>query len=397
MITEDNVFDVLEIAGKISNSDTVIQKCKAFIESKSGHSVSSSSSQIHPISQSKEIFTSSIPELENWLNQINRLSQITQIIPSKIPKEKSSLPIETTPTPTPTYITPNLSLMSLSLLNQLNFSTLQKSMTNIDRLRLALRTLKDLLTVAKTLIQADRITLFLYDHETSQLCTLRQSSTSSTSQNVNSISLDPKEIPNLNSNTTNETLYLDESICEEYEIRIPCNLGIVGTVFTSGNCINSRDPSKDPRFISSIDTATHYRPKTLLSVPVLESQKVIGVIQALDKNKIDEFDAKNVNPSLEEKVERFFENEDIRLLGLVSDLVAAVYERIISESTPSLPLNLSQEQQQQQQKQHTEKVEQEKEQPLPTQTIGNPKPVWQNLKKRKREEIPIFHFKLSQF
>lgn len=68
------------------------------------------------------------------------------------------------------------------------------------------------------------------------------------------------------------------------EIRFPKHLGIAGHVATSGNTVNIPEAYEDPRFNKEIDKKTGYRTKTILCMPVKETDgKIIGVIQVLNK------------------------------------------------------------------------------------------------------------------
>ena len=49
---------------------------------------------------------------------------------------------------------------------------------------------------------------------------------------------------------------------EVKEIRFPCNLGIAGSVFTTGETINIRDAYQDERFNKSVDKKTGYRTRS---------------------------------------------------------------------------------------------------------------------------------------
>ena len=68
------------------------------------------------------------------------------------------------------------------------------------------------------------------------------------------------------------------------EVRLPSNSGIVGAVCTSGEPLNIPDAYKDPRFNRRIDTASGYRTRTILCVP-LKNQRddIVGVVQVINK------------------------------------------------------------------------------------------------------------------
>mmetsp|Transcript_803 Transcript_803/g.1586 ORF Transcript_803/g.1586 Transcript_803/m.1586 type:complete len:475 (+) Transcript_803:36-1460(+) len=70
-------------------------------------------------------------------------------------------------------------------------------------------------------------------------------------------------------------------------IRISPGQGIAGHVFTSKEAINIPECYSDDRFDQSFDTATGYRTKSLLCMPILDFEdEAIGVVQAI--NKVDD-------------------------------------------------------------------------------------------------------------
>lgn len=68
------------------------------------------------------------------------------------------------------------------------------------------------------------------------------------------------------------------------EIRFPKHLGIAGHVATTGQTVNIPEAYDDARFNKEIDKKTGYRTKTILCMPVKETDgKILGVIQVLNK------------------------------------------------------------------------------------------------------------------
>ncbi|MGB6065864.1 MAG: sigma 54-interacting transcriptional regulator [Desulfomonilaceae bacterium] len=68
------------------------------------------------------------------------------------------------------------------------------------------------------------------------------------------------------------------------QIRIPWRSGIAGWVFTHGESLNIVDTYKDPRFNKAVDPQTGFRTKNLLCVPLrVPGGPVIGVFQVLNK------------------------------------------------------------------------------------------------------------------
>ncbi len=68
------------------------------------------------------------------------------------------------------------------------------------------------------------------------------------------------------------------------DIRIPSNTGIAGEVFTSRKPVNIPDAYADPRFNPEIDRRTGFRTRSILCVPVINKLGVaIGVVQVLNR------------------------------------------------------------------------------------------------------------------
>ncbi len=98
------------------------------------------------------------------------------------------------------------------------------------------------------ILDADRSTLFLHDEKTGELWSLIAQG------------------------------------AESRQIRFPSNLGIAGTVFTSGETINIPDAYADPRFNPEIDKKTGYHTHSILCMPIVNKEgKIIGVTQVLNK------------------------------------------------------------------------------------------------------------------
>jgi len=59
--------------------------------------------------------------------------------------------------------------------------------------------------------------------------------------------------------------------------------GIAGQVATSGNTLNIPDAYDNPHFNQTIDKKTGYRTKAILCMPIKCDDKVIGVLQLINK------------------------------------------------------------------------------------------------------------------
>ena len=87
------------------------------------------------------------------------------------------------------------------------------------------------------------------------------------------------------------TLYLvDEKHSELWtisggvQIRLPKSSGIAGLVATSGKIVNIPDAYKDSRFNQAFDKKSGYHTKTILCLPIKDSDsKVVGVLQLINK------------------------------------------------------------------------------------------------------------------
>lgn len=66
-------------------------------------------------------------------------------------------------------------------------------------------------------------------------------------------------------------------------IKVPYGKGLAGFVAEKDQVVNIHDVSKDDRFYSNIDSLTGFKTKNILTVPLKTSERIIGVIQALNK------------------------------------------------------------------------------------------------------------------
>ena len=99
-----------------------------------------------------------------------------------------------------------------------------------------------------TLLEADRASIFLFDHDRCEL--------------ISQVTLDGQQI------------------------RFDARLGIAGSAALSKQLVNVSDAQQDARFHSAVDTQTKYRTRNALAVPVLDGmQGCLGVLQALNKRK----------------------------------------------------------------------------------------------------------------
>ncbi|XP_019616527.1 PREDICTED: uncharacterized protein LOC109464044 [Branchiostoma belcheri] len=68
-------------------------------------------------------------------------------------------------------------------------------------------------------------------------------------------------------------------------VRIPWGMGIIGYVAEHGVQLNVPDAYQDSRFCDEVDKSTGYRTRSILCMPIKDSEgEVIGVAQAINKN-----------------------------------------------------------------------------------------------------------------
>jgi putative methionine-R-sulfoxide reductase with GAF domain len=67
-------------------------------------------------------------------------------------------------------------------------------------------------------------------------------------------------------------------------LRVPLGHGIAGLVAMTGQPIIVADAERDPRQASDIAEAAGYTPRSILCVPLLRNDRVIGVLEMLDKH-----------------------------------------------------------------------------------------------------------------
>jgi GAF domain-containing protein len=71
--------------------------------------------------------------------------------------------------------------------------------------------------------------------------------------------------------------------------RLPSSTGIAGWVASSGEPLVLSDAAKDPRFARDVAEATGYVPTSLMAAPLLLEDRVLGVLQVLDRPQGERF------------------------------------------------------------------------------------------------------------
>jgi len=71
--------------------------------------------------------------------------------------------------------------------------------------------------------------------------------------------------------------------------RLPSSTGIAGWVLVTRQPLVLADVEQDPRFARDVAEATGYVPKSLMAVPLLHEEQVLGVLQVLDRPQKERF------------------------------------------------------------------------------------------------------------
>lgn len=67
------------------------------------------------------------------------------------------------------------------------------------------------------------------------------------------------------------------------EVRLKLDQGIAGAAATARQSINVPDVGQDPRFYGTADTITRFKTRSLLAVPLLDRDTLIGVVEVVNK------------------------------------------------------------------------------------------------------------------
>ena len=138
----------------------------------------------------------------------------------------------------------------LAARNQKGVAALLKAISSMEQSLNLEVTLQSVMAAARSLMQADRSTLWLLDERKNELWSQVQSA-------------------------DGDTLI---------DLRLPADKGIVGHVASTAETLNILDAYCDPRFDASSDLKTGYRTRNILCMPVFNSSgKLMGVSQLINK------------------------------------------------------------------------------------------------------------------
>ncbi len=106
------------------------------------------------------------------------------------------------------------------------------------------------------------------------------------------------------------------------KVRMKVGEGIAGWVAGSGKPVLSPDTEQDPRFCKKVDDVTCFKTKSILALPIRHKERIIGVLEVINK-----------------KGQGTFDNKDMEMLTLVSNQIgiamenARLYSRIKEKFT----------------------------------------------------------------
>jgi len=92
-------------------------------------------------------------------------------------------------------------------------------------------------------------------------------------------------------------------------IQMEAGEGICGYVFQTGKALIENDPDSSSLFSDKVDKASQFKTRNLICVPLQIEDKIIGVLELINKSKTD------------------FNNEDMDLLKLVGSQISLALER----------------------------------------------------------------------
>jgi putative methionine-R-sulfoxide reductase with GAF domain/HD superfamily phosphohydrolase YqeK len=95
-----------------------------------------------------------------------------------------------------------------------------------------------------------------------------------------------------------QQLYFEVALGDKEEtvktITLNMGEGIAGWVAQNGKPLIVNKPEKDPRFFKGVDERTGFKTRNIICVPVKVKEKVIGVLEAINKGKEEDFDKEDL-------------------------------------------------------------------------------------------------------
>ncbi len=131
-------------------------------------------------------------------------------------------------------------------------------------------------------------------------------------------------------------LYFEVALGDQEEkikqITLPIGEGVAGWVAQHGQSLIVNAPEKDPRFFRGVDEQTAFTTRNLICVPVRVKERMLGVLEAINKKEGDGFDEEDLSlfSSLSNQVAIALDNARLyeELEGLFFQTVESLAEAI---------------------------------------------------------------------
>jgi len=79
------------------------------------------------------------------------------------------------------------------------------------------------------------------------------------------------------------------------ELRLSVGEGIAGWVAKHRKGLIVNDPEHDPRFFSAVDKATGFQTRSILAVPLMDHEQIVGILEILNTAKAKQFDRSDLD------------------------------------------------------------------------------------------------------
>lgn len=111
-------------------------------------------------------------------------------------------------------------------------------------------------------------------------------------------------------------------------IRLDRGAGIAGFVAETGEPFITNDARSDPRFFKGIDETTGFTTRNIICVPVRSKERILGVLQAINKNEGDfEYDDMVVLYALANQVAVAIENAQLHQAAITDSLTGLYHHK----------------------------------------------------------------------
>jgi GAF domain-containing protein len=102
---------------------------------------------------------------------------------------------------------------------------------------------------------------------------------------------------------------------------VPAGQGIAGWVVEHGESAVVASPQEDPRFYGGIDEASEFETRNLIAVPLKVKDRVIGVVEVINKRDGGSFDEKDLDIAVALTNQAAIAIDNARLYARLADAV----------------------------------------------------------------------------